>query len=98
MATCVVGGGNCDDENACTRNDACSFNTCRGTSFSCLTCQTCDGSGCVTNSDSCVISNTCYLSGDRKSQARIGDDGCKANTIQICGLYLISSSCFSTGM
>ena len=50
----------CTDGNLCSRNDKCVNGVCRGTSFTCRSCETCDGSGCKIKPGFCVIEGTCY--------------------------------------
>ena len=64
-------GGYCDDGNACTKNDYCTYGQCKGTNymnvcsdgFSCTT-DLCDGKGgCLGNklkSDYCLINGQCF--------------------------------------
>ena len=56
----------CNDGNLCTRNDKCKNGTCRGTSFTCLECQRCDGSRCKIKPGFCVDSGKCYTHWDPK--------------------------------
>ncbi|XP_078378028.1 uncharacterized protein LOC144661203 isoform X1 [Oculina patagonica] len=51
----------CSDKNPKTRGDRCVRGTCVGSIYSCLSCQTHDGSGCPINSGYCVIQGTCFI-------------------------------------
>lgn len=54
----------CSDGNLCTRNDKCVNGVCRGTPFTCRSCETCDGSNCQIKPGFCVIDGTCYTNGN----------------------------------
>ncbi|CAB3984855.1 extracellular matrix A-like [Paramuricea clavata] len=50
----------CSDNNLCTRNDKCVDGTCKGTPFTCLGCQRCNGDRCMIKPGFCVIDGICY--------------------------------------
>ena len=56
----------CNDDNLCTRNDTCMNGTCTGTPFTCLKCESCDGSRCKIKPGFCVNSGKCYTHWDPK--------------------------------
>ena len=64
----------CSDGNLCTRGDHCVNGVCKGTPFTCRSCETCDGTWCQIKPGFCVINRTCYRQGHIKS----------GNTCQVC--------------
>ena len=56
-------GAKCNDGQACTRDDVCRSGRCSGTSFSCSSCENCNGAGCVVKSGFCSIQRKCYNNG-----------------------------------
>ncbi|XP_028398913.1 uncharacterized protein LOC114522435 [Dendronephthya gigantea] len=54
----------CSDGNLCTRNDRCVNGACRGTAFTCRSCESCDGNGCKIKPGYCVIDGRCYRNGN----------------------------------
>ncbi|XP_028399276.1 neurogenic locus notch homolog protein 1-like [Dendronephthya gigantea] len=54
----------CSDGNLCTKNDRCVNGVCVGTPFTCRSCESCDGTGCVINPGYCVIDGICYTNGN----------------------------------
>ncbi|XP_065175686.1 uncharacterized protein LOC135805560 [Sycon ciliatum] len=56
-------GAKCNDGNACTKDDTCSSGVCRGTSFTCSSCEYCTGSGCAVKKGYCKIQGKCYSHG-----------------------------------
>ncbi|CAB3978726.1 extracellular matrix A-like [Paramuricea clavata] len=90
----------CSDSNLCTRNDKCVAGTCKGTPFTCLECENCDGYKCTINSGFCVIDGKCYRHGD----LRVGKS-CQAKTpppgvgrSRRCALNLLLISTAASGM
>ncbi|XP_046852682.1 uncharacterized protein LOC124445941 [Xenia sp. Carnegie-2017] len=57
----------CSDGNLCTRNDRCIKGVCTGNSFTCRSCESCDGSSCKIKPGFCVIDGKCYSHGDLRS-------------------------------
>ena len=58
----------CSDNKLCTRNDKCHYGVCKGTPFTCLSCESCDGYGCIINPGYCVINGTCYRHGNLRPE------------------------------
>ncbi|KAK3735006.1 hypothetical protein QZH41_010660, partial [Actinostola sp. cb2023] len=60
----------CSDNNVKTKNDRCVSGVCRGTPYSCLPCESHDGSGCPLKSVHCVIQHngqrTCFANQNLK--------------------------------
>ncbi|CAB4034879.1 extracellular matrix A-like [Paramuricea clavata] len=54
----------CSDGKLCTRNDRCVNGACKGTPFTCRSCESCDGNGCQIKPGFCVIDGKCYTNGN----------------------------------
>ncbi|XP_065840987.1 uncharacterized protein [Oscarella lobularis] len=70
-----ISGGPCNDAQACTKDDQCKDGVCSGTSFTCKSCETCNGARCTLNSGYCLIKENCYAHLQRQSLT--GDGGCQ---------------------
>ena len=104
-------GGNCDDGNACTKDDYCQTGLCKGTDYSAscsdgYSCTTdgCDGKGaCLGNvlkSGWCLISGACYQKGAKHPQGSCFEcDPAKSTSAwsAIGQFCFINSKCYKAG-
>jgi len=106
-----VGGGTCDDNDACTHTDTCNAGVCKGTSYyvKCAdkyncTKTMCDGKGGCLGSKLiagyCLINGTCYKKGDKKSDGSCNTCDPSVSTVAwtpIGNSCQIVKKCYSKG-
>lgn len=68
----------CNDGSLCTKNDQCINGECKGTAYTCKSCQYCDGSGCPTRIGQCYIQSKCY---------KLNDPNPASKQCQVCDPY-----------
>lgn len=103
-------GGNCDDENDCTKDDYCQDGSCKGTYYGSqcndeLACtdDLCDGvGGCRGNpikTNTCLINEKCYASGDKDTSGCNTCDPSKSQSswTSLVLHCLINSVCYKPG-